>query len=210
MAENDKKCQNSQSQTDSQIKANKKNKYKIPQVIEIINSVEKLERTIRQFNTQATVDICEDVAIVITLPCQINSLFKYVHTSFRQVKSDPTIEATFPLMIDHRAVTPCREMESYWSNPTWCFFPILCALPIQASRISRSKLLNNSLHLSNKSSEVSESSPSTSNILRQSLLSYCSKSSHFLNRREDTVLETSNEFSDSMTDSSSLSILSES
>ena len=88
------------------------------------------------------------------------------------------------------------------------FFPILCALLIQASGISSSKLLNNSLHLSNTSSEVLESSPSTSKILRQSLLRYCSKSSHFLTRREDTVLETSNEFSHSARDSSNLSILS--
>ena len=44
MAENDnKKLQNSQNQTDSQIRANTKNKYETLQVIEIINSVEKLE-----------------------------------------------------------------------------------------------------------------------------------------------------------------------
>ena len=43
IAENNKKLQNSQNQTDSQIKANSKNKYKILQFIEIINSVEKLE-----------------------------------------------------------------------------------------------------------------------------------------------------------------------
>ena len=45
------------------------------QVIEIINSIEKLERTIRYFNTQTTVDICERITNVITLPSQINSLF---------------------------------------------------------------------------------------------------------------------------------------
>ena len=43
MAENDNKLQNSQNRTDSQIKANTKNKYETLQVIEIINSVEKLE-----------------------------------------------------------------------------------------------------------------------------------------------------------------------
>ena len=47
MAENNKKLQNSQNQTDSQIKLNTKNKYKTLQVIEIINSDEKLKRTIR-------------------------------------------------------------------------------------------------------------------------------------------------------------------
>ena len=39
MAENDKKLQNSQNQTDSQIKTNTKNKYKTLQIIEIINSI---------------------------------------------------------------------------------------------------------------------------------------------------------------------------
>ena len=76
MAENEKKLQNPQSQTDSQINAKTKNKYKNLQVIEINHSVEKLERTISQFNTQTTVDICECIADVITLPSQINSLFK--------------------------------------------------------------------------------------------------------------------------------------
>ena len=32
---------------------------------------------------QTTVDIRECIADVITLPSQINSLFKYVYTSFR-------------------------------------------------------------------------------------------------------------------------------
>ena len=63
------------------------------QVIQIINSAEKLERTISQFNTQNTVDICEHIANMITLPSQINTLFKYAHTNFPQVKSDPTIDA---------------------------------------------------------------------------------------------------------------------
>ena len=52
-----------------------KNKCKTLQVIEIISRVEKLERTISKFNTQTKVDICEDIANVITLPSQINSLF---------------------------------------------------------------------------------------------------------------------------------------
>ena len=39
------------------------------------------------------------------------------------------------------------------------------------------------MHSSNTSSEVSKSSPSTSKILRQSLLPYCSKLSHFLTRQ---------------------------
>ena len=88
------------------------------------------------------------------------------------------------------------------------FFSILCALSIQASEISSSKLWNNSLHLSNASSKVSESSPLTNKILRQGLLLYCSKSSHFLIRREDTILETSDEFSHSIKDSYRSSILS--
>ena len=123
MAENDKKFQNSQNKANSSIKASTKNKYKILQVIEIINSVEKLERTISQFNTQTTVDICVCTADVITLPSQINSLFKYVHTSFRQLKSDPTIDPIFPFTIDHRAVTPYREANNYSSTPTWYFLP---------------------------------------------------------------------------------------
>ena len=49
-----------------------------------------VERTIRYFNTQTTFEICESITYVITLSSQINSLFKYVHTSFRYVKSDPT------------------------------------------------------------------------------------------------------------------------
>ena len=81
MAENDKKLQNSQNQTDSQIKANTKNKCKTLQVIEIISSVEKLERTISKFNTQTKVGICEDIANVITLPSQINSLFNPLSAS---------------------------------------------------------------------------------------------------------------------------------
>ena len=47
MEENDKKLENSQNETNSQIRASIKNLYKILQVIEIINSVEKLERTVR-------------------------------------------------------------------------------------------------------------------------------------------------------------------
>ena len=82
MEENDKKLENFQNETNSQIRASIKNLYKILQVIEIINSVEKLERTVRWFNTQTTVDICECLANVIILPSQINSLFKFVHTSF--------------------------------------------------------------------------------------------------------------------------------
>ena len=123
MAENDKKFQNSQNKANSSIKASTKNKYKILQVIEIINSVEKLERTISQFNTQTKVDICKRIANVITLPSQINSLFNYVHTSFLQVKCDPTIDGIFPFTIDHRVVTPRRKTNNYWSNPTWCFLP---------------------------------------------------------------------------------------
>ena len=92
MSENDKKLQNSQNQTDSQIKASTKNKYKILEVIQIINIAEKHERTISQFNTQSTADIYNCIANVITPPSQIKSLFKYAHTSFRQVKSDPTID----------------------------------------------------------------------------------------------------------------------
>ena len=123
MAENEKKLQNPQGQTDSQIKAETKNKYKNLQVIEISHSVEKLERTIIQFNTQTTADICERITNMITLPSQINSLFKYVHTSFPQVKSDPTVEPIFPFMIDHCAVTPCGELTYYQSNSIWCFLP---------------------------------------------------------------------------------------
>ena len=67
-------------------------------------------------------------------------------------------------------------------------FRILCAPSIQASGISSSKLLYNSLHLSNESSDVSESSPSTFKILRQSLIPHYSKSSPFLTRQEDSVL----------------------
>ena len=145
---------------------------------------------------------------MITLPSQINSLFKYFHTSFRQVKNDPRIDAVFPFTIDHRAVTPCRETNNYWSNPTWCFLHYPMRPAIQAPGISSSNMLNNSVHLLNTSSEVSESSPSTSKILRQSLIPYCSKSSYFLTSCEDTVLETPNEFSHSMRDSSSLFILS--
>ena len=118
MAENE-TLQNSQNHTDSQ--KNTKNKYKTLQVIEIINRAKKLERTIRQFYIQTTVDIWEGIANVINLPSQIKSLFKYVHTSFRQVKSDPTVDAVIPFTIDHRAMTPCREASNYWSNPTWCF-----------------------------------------------------------------------------------------
>ena len=123
MAENEKKLQNSQNQTDSRIKAKTNNKYKNLQVTEMNHSVEKLERTISQFNTQTTVDICERITNLITLPSQINSLFKYFHTSFRQVKSDPTVEAIFPFMIDHCVVTPCGESTYYWSNTIWCFLP---------------------------------------------------------------------------------------
>ena len=47
MEENDKKLENFQNETNSQIRASIKNLYKILQVIEIINSVEKLERTVR-------------------------------------------------------------------------------------------------------------------------------------------------------------------
>ena len=47
MGVNNKKPKNYQNQTDSQIKANTKNKYKTLQVIEIINSVVKLEQSIR-------------------------------------------------------------------------------------------------------------------------------------------------------------------
>ena len=123
MAENNNKLQNSENQTNSYIKTSTKDKYKILQVTEIINSVEKLEKVISQFNTRTTVDICEVIANAIVLPSQINSLFKYVHTSFRQVKSDAIISAIFPLTIDHRAVTPCHETNNYWSNPAWCFLP---------------------------------------------------------------------------------------
>ena len=123
MAENEKKLQNPQSQTDSQINAKTKNKYKNLQFIEINHSVEKLERTISQFNTQTTADICKRMTNMITLPSQINSLFKYVHTSFPQVKSYPTAEPIFPFMIDHCAVTPCGESTYYWSNSVWCFLP---------------------------------------------------------------------------------------
>ena len=45
MAENDKKLQNSQNQTDSQIKTNTKNKYKTLQLRSSV-VVEKLEQTI--------------------------------------------------------------------------------------------------------------------------------------------------------------------
>ena len=51
MTENNKKLQNSQNKTDSQVKANTKNNYKNLQVIGVINSVEKLEKAISQFNT---------------------------------------------------------------------------------------------------------------------------------------------------------------
>ena len=44
MSQNDKKLQNSQNQIDSQIKASTKNKYKILEVIQIINSAEKDEK----------------------------------------------------------------------------------------------------------------------------------------------------------------------
>ena len=87
------------------------------------------------------------------------------------------------------------------------FFPILCVLSTPGSGISTFKWLNNSLHLSNTSSEVSEPSLLRSKILRQSLFPHYCKLSHFLTRWEGTALETSNEFSHSMRDSSSLSII---
>ena len=143
----------------------------------------------------------------IKLIHKFNSLFKCIHTSFRQVQSDPTVHPIFPFAIDHRAMTPCRETNNYWSDPKSCFLPYPIR-PVNTNFWDIKLQIVKSLHLSNTSPEVSESSPSTSKILRQSLLPYCSKSSHFLTRQEDTVLETSNKFSRSMRDSSSLSIFS--
>ena len=129
---------------------------------------------------------------MITLPSQINSLFKYVHTSFRYVKSDPRVEAIFPFTIDYRTVIPCPETNIYWSNPTWRFLPSPTRPVNKPFVTSSSRLLHNFLHLSSISFEVSESSPSILKILKQSLLQYCSNWSHFLTRREDTVLKTFN------------------
>ena len=109
MVKNDNNLQTSQNQTDSQIKTNTKNKYKTLQVTEILNSVGKLEQTFGQFNTKTTIDICKRIADVITLPSLISSLFKYIHTSFRQVKS--------------ASMMPCRETNNYWSNPSGYFLP---------------------------------------------------------------------------------------
>ena len=88
-----------------------------------------VERTIRYFNTQTTFEICESITYVITLSSQINSLFKYVHTSFRYVKSDSTPVDTGRKLNVHKTFRRRPECSMYvqftscvywdsWRNPS--------------------------------------------------------------------------------------------